>query len=144
MVAILKLCNAGQEETMKHRTRGRVRHFAVFIFVAAFTFSAAADSQDGTVRDQLIEVLESVAGGECPEALLAPGLVSQCNDHLDVMQQHLSSLGAITGAEYHGVTNLPNGAEVELYLVKFAEETMVWGAAVGTDGKLTAMARRQE
>jgi hypothetical protein len=129
---------------MNHRTRGHIRHFAVFIFVAAFAFTAVADSQDGTLRDQLIEVLESVAGGECPEALLATGLVSQCNDQLDVMQKHLSSLGAITGADFRGVTNLPNGAEVELYLVKFAEETMVWGAAVGTDGKLTAIARRQD
>jgi hypothetical protein len=128
---------------MKHRTRGYIRHFAVFIFVAAFAVAASADSQ-GTLRNQLVETLESVAGGECPEALLAPGLLSQCKDQLEVMQKHLSSLGAIAGADFRGIMNLPNGAEVEEYLVKFAEGTMTWAVAGGPDGKITAIARKQQ
>jgi hypothetical protein len=129
---------------MKHRITGYVRLFALVSFIAAFALPAAADTQDGTLRDQLIQVLESVAGGKCPEALLAPGLMSQCEELLEVMQKHISSLGAITGADYREITTLPNGVEVEVYQVKFTEGTMIWGVAAGPDGKLSAITRRQE
>jgi hypothetical protein len=109
------------------------------LFMLALLAHPAIADEKGQLGEKVVAALKSVQDGKCPEELMGPLLLDQCEQQLDRMHQHLSSLGAIGKAEYKGVDYLPNGVEVEVYKVKFAKGTMLWLAAAGPNGKFVVL-----
>lgn len=109
------------------------------LFVLFFAAQPAVADEKGNLGDKVIAALKSVQGGKCPEELMGPLLLDQCEQQLSKMQEHLSSLGEIKGAEYKGIDYYPNGIEAEVYKVRFTKGTMLWLASAGSNGKLVGL-----
>ena len=100
---------------------------------------APAMAQEEVAKEKMIAALQSVAGGTCPEKLMSPLLLEQCEQQLGLMQQALTRMGSIQEARYRGIEPLPTGAQAEVYRVVFSRGTMIWMAALGPSGKLSVL-----
>lgn len=124
---------------MRYKLTLHTLSVALVIAVSVVPPATAQDNTKGRLGKKVVAALKSVAEGTCPEALMGPLLLDQCEAQLDTMKERLSSLGEITGAEYKGVETLPNGIEAEAYRVRFAKGKMMWLSAVGPNGKLVVL-----
>jgi hypothetical protein len=114
---------------------------AGIVMVLALMPAATAQSnqEGGKLKDKVVAALKSTAAGTCPEELMNAMLLDQCEQQLERMKQHLSSLGPIEEARYRGIEQFPNGTEAEVYRVVFSRGSMTWMAAAGPNGKLSAL-----
>jgi len=100
---------------------------------------AQVNQPKGQHRAKVIETLKAVAGGSCPENLMSPLLLDQCEQQLPRMQEALRRLGTIKDAQFRGVEPLQGGIEAEVYRVIFENGQMTWLAATGPNGKLNVL-----
>ena len=109
--------------------------FKLFGFLIALVFGLGAApaplfAADGELKEKVIGVIEANARGECPEELMAPVLLSACEQQIDGIQKGLKKMGAIEKAQYKGIERLQNGIDAEVYQVTFEHGSMVWLAAL--------------
>lgn len=107
--------------------------------LAVALLQAPAVAQEGVAKDTMLAALRSVAEGACPERLMNPLLLEQCEQQLGLMQQALVRMGSIQEARYRGIEQLPTGVQAEVYRVVFSRGTMIWMAALGPNGKLSVL-----
>lgn len=112
---------------------------ALMIALPQTSVRAQSSPDGGKLKDKVVAALKSTAGGTCPEELMNPTLLDQCEQQLPRMQKGLSDLGPIKEARYRGIEQLPNGVEVEVYRVVFTSGSMTWVAAAGPNGKLSVL-----
>lgn len=125
---------------MRLRRKGTL--YAGVVLAIALTQTsvmAQSDQNGGTLKDKVVAALKSTADGTCPEEIMNPILLDQCEQQLPRMRKSLSALGPIREARYRGNEQLPNGIEAEVYHVVFARGNMTWMAAAGPNGKLSAL-----
>lgn len=118
--------------------RSRIGWIFPLVVLFLVTQPAIADEKSN-LGDKVIAALKSVQGGKCPEELMGPLLLDQCEQQLSKMQEHLSGLGPIKNAEHKGIDYFPNGVEAEVYKVRFTKGAMLWLAAAGANGKLVGL-----
>lgn len=106
------------------------------VFSAAVLLAASAFAQsDGQYRQQLLDALGEAAKGRCSERLMSPMLQDTCEKQMPAMGNSLRQRGAILGATYRGLQQVPGGM-AEVYRVKFDKGDMTWMINLQADGKI--------
>ena len=113
---------------------------ALCLLVAAPSFAAPESDQ---TKELLIEALIANAGGECPQAIMAPILKSHCDAQVAGLREYFERLGDLQSAELKETTSTPSGP-ARVYVVYFARGTWTWTANVDSYGKLLVMGTGQE
>jgi hypothetical protein len=127
-----------KEAKMQHASKKLSVTCAILLLVLGLNPIWAAPPE-GALKSKVVAALKAIAGGQCPEDLLSPVALSQCEQHLDQLRTMLSDLGPIKEAQYKGIEQLPNGVEAEVYKVIFTKRPMIWMATAGPNGKLTGL-----
>ena len=102
------------------------------LFVSSFSIATA---EEGQHRSLLRTAIEAAARGECPQKLMAPLLVSACEDQQPSIGTRINSRGKINRLKYMGNQASQMG-EAEVYRVIHERGSMTWMINTDSNGKI--------
>jgi hypothetical protein len=86
----------------------------------------------------LVQTLIANAAGECPAALMAPGIQADCDQQLPAFKETLIKLGPLKATNFQGMRTLESGP-AEVYNVTFEHGDMTWIINTQDDGRIQVL-----